>query len=313
MLRKLYPEEEIMLAQHPYAPSVQEYRPLAELVPAHWQTGTVTAADGTPLHYTRTGDAKPALLLLHGIQVSGISWLRTAQALANEYDVVMPDFRGHGQSGSAANGFSADLLVNDTLTLMNALGLEKPFIIGHSLGADIAGRLAAVYPVRAVILVDPAMQNFAAAMPANVDEAPPWMRAIFETMAALRKQSHTERLLTGLGLLPPGAPLMREEDYVTFIEGQAHFDLSVFRHTAQMRYLIEAPEVIASIACPILLLTARPAMPGASIDKGLAVFKDNWRAGQHVHFEESGHFIQAEQFERFIQVVNGFLHEQRNA
>ncbi len=70
---------------------------------------------------------------------------------------------------------------------------------------------------------------------------------------------------------------------------------------------MEAPEVIAAIASPMLLLTARPMMPGASIEPGVAVFATNWREGQHVHFADSGHFIMFEQFERFIAILTRFL------
>lgn len=297
---------------HPLAATVQGYRPLAELVPAHWQTGSVEAEDGTPLHYTRTGGEKPPLLLLHGFQVNGLTWLRTAKALQGTYDVVMPDARSHGKSGSAEKKMAWDILVNDAITVIKALGLERPFVIGHSMGAEIAGRLAAVYPLRAVVLVDPALMNFEAAMasvPKDADGMPPWMQSIIETMKALKTQTHQERMVTGLRMLMPGAPMMGEEDYVSFIDAQAEFDLATFRHATNMSPLFESPEVIAKIACPILLITARIMMPvpGASSEAGLAAFKSNWRKGEHIHFEDSGHFIMGEQFERFIEVVSRFL------
>ena len=152
---------------------VRRYRPLSELVPAHWQTGAIEAADGARIHYTRTGGAKPALLLLHGVQANGLTWLRTAQALESTYDVVMPDFRGHGESSRIAASLSTDMLVADTSALLGALGLERPFVVGHSMGADIAGRLAAIHPTRAVVLVDPALRNFAAALSIDPDAPPP--------------------------------------------------------------------------------------------------------------------------------------------
>jgi pimeloyl-ACP methyl ester carboxylesterase len=72
-------------------------------------------------------------------------------------------------------------------------------------------------------------------------------------------------------------------------------------------YLFEAPDVIHRIDCPTLLLTARAMMPGATLEAGLAAFTDNWRAGEHVHFADSGHFIMFDQFERFIAVLGRFL------
>src|SRR5436190_23731150 len=92
---------------------VHSYRPLSELVPAHWQAGEIEVADGARIHYTRTGGQKPPVLLLHGVQANGLTWLRTAKALESTYDVVMPDFRGHGQSSPVGKDLSPDTLVND--------------------------------------------------------------------------------------------------------------------------------------------------------------------------------------------------------
>src|SRR5688500_15214683 len=134
------------------AETVKHYRPLRDLIPARWQHGTLQARDGTTIHYTRTGGDKPALLLLHGVQVNGLTWLRTAQACEADDDVIMPDMRGHGKTG-LENGVSADMLVEDQIALIRELELENPFVVGHSMGADIAGRLAAAYPLHAVVLV----------------------------------------------------------------------------------------------------------------------------------------------------------------
>jgi pimeloyl-ACP methyl ester carboxylesterase len=289
--------------------AVTRYRRLAELVPAHWQTGTILAEDGALIHYTRTGGAKPAVLLLHGIQATGLTWLRTAQALESTYDVVMPDFRNHGQSSQLAAGLSIDRLVDDMISLLRTLGLERPYIVGHSMGAEVAGRLAASYPARAVVLVDPALRNFAAAMALNPDDPPPWMQPIIEAMRALRAQPHAERMLTGLRLLPPGTPAWDEADYVSFVDALAQFNLATYRYAVDMGYLFEAPALIASITCPLLLLTARPMMPGADIEAGVAAFEQHWRDGRRVHFADSGHFIPFDQHERFIEVLTRFLAE----
>jgi N-formylmaleamate deformylase len=292
--------------QMQYSDRVQGYRPLSALVPPHWQSGEIEAADGARIHYTRTGGPKPPVLLLHGVQANGLTWLRTAQALEATYDLVMPDFRAHGMSSRAGAGLTPDTLVSDTISLVEALGLELPVVVGHSMGADIAGRLAAAHPARAVVLVDPALRRFAAP-PAGDADPPPWMQSIFAAMQALRTQPHAERMITGLSLLPPGSPVFEEADYVSLVDAMAQFDRAFFRSAAAMGYLFEAPALIAQIACPILLLTARPMMPGMDNTAGLAAFEHNWRNGQHVHFAESGHFIQFEQFERFVEVLTRFI------
>lgn len=285
----------------------QAYRTLAELTPADWQQGEISTADGATIHYTRTGGQKPPLVLLHGLQASGLMWLRTARALAAEYDLVLPDFRGHGRSSRLLGELAAETLVADTITLLDTLNIKRPAVIGHSMGADIAGRLAAAQTLCAVVLVDPALRNFSAAMKFDAASPPPWMAAFLARLEALRSQSHAERMVTGRALLPPGMSLPAEEDYVSFVEAQAQFDLSIYQHAPKMGYLFEAPEVIARINSPVLLLTARPMMPAPDATVNVGPFERNLASFEHVHFADSGHFIMSDQFERFIATVQTFL------
>jgi pimeloyl-ACP methyl ester carboxylesterase len=288
---------------------VKGYRQLSELVPANWQTGSVEAEDGTHLHYTRTGGAKPAVLLLHGLQGAGLTWLRTARALEAGYDVVLPDLRGHGRSGRIGAGLSMDLLVADARALVKAIGLARPVVVGHSLGADLAGRFAAVAPTRAAVLVDPALRDVAGALALDPDAPPPWLVPILETLRSLRAQPHPERLVAGLRLLPPGTPPWDEADFVSFVEAQAQFDPAVFRYASGMGYLFQEPAVIARIACPVLLLTARPMAPGPAAEEGAAAFERHWRSGRRVHLADSGHFIPFDRFDRFVTELTRFLNE----
>ena len=66
------------------------------------QTGYVDV-DGVRLAWSRSGRTKPSLLLAHGITDSAESWDRVAHALAQSYDVVRFDARGHGASDRASN------------------------------------------------------------------------------------------------------------------------------------------------------------------------------------------------------------------
>ncbi|MCL4879282.1 MAG: hypothetical protein KJ064_21675 [Anaerolineae bacterium] len=56
------------------------------------------------------------------------------------------------------------------------------------MGAEIAGRLAADYPARAVVLADPALRNFAEMFKTGDDSLPSWMQPILETIQALRQE-----------------------------------------------------------------------------------------------------------------------------
>jgi pimeloyl-ACP methyl ester carboxylesterase len=288
--------------------TVARFRPLAHLVPERWMTGSTTAADGTHLHWTDTGGDSPPVVLLHGVQVDGLSWLRTAQALEERHRVVMPDLRGHGRSGRVHDALTAATYVEDVRAVLAAAGVRRPVVVGHSMGADVAGRLATQDEVRGVVLVDPALRAMPFAM-SDVDEPPPWMAELFATVRALGTQPHADRMVTGLGMLPPGGEVdWHEADYVSYVEGQSRFDLDLYRHLdIDAQLLADSPEDIAAIDCPILLLTARPMLPGADIEADVAAFTVHWRDGRHVHFADSGHAIPADRFERFVDVVTGFI------
>ncbi len=116
-------------------------------------------------------------------------------------------------------------------------------------------------------------------------------------------------MVTGLGLLPPGAPADWDEvDYVGYVDGQAQFDPAVYGSPAGLERLVDAPGAIAAIRCPILLLTADP-MPGVDVDPAEHVFTGHWTHGRHVHVAGSGHAIHYNQFDRFVALLTGFLRQ----
>src|SRR5215813_6811463 len=113
--------------------AVRGYRRIEELVPTHWVEGAIEA-NGIRQHYYRTGGEKPSLVLLHGFMESGLCWLRVAKALEGDYDIVLPDARGHGCSAGIASGISTDLLVQDAAALLRGLRLKSPSLLGSSMG-----------------------------------------------------------------------------------------------------------------------------------------------------------------------------------
>ncbi len=123
---------------------------------AGWITGRCKA-NGTELSYLRTGGDKPPVVLLHGLTASGACWTPLARALEDDFDVVMPDARGHGSSRASADGYRYEDLAADVVGLMDALGVTAPFLLGHSMGGMTAAVVASRNPRRlsGLILVDP--------------------------------------------------------------------------------------------------------------------------------------------------------------
>lgn len=120
-------------------------------------TPRLLRANGIDIHCLRTGGDKPPLVMLHGLTASGACWSPQARALAGEHDVVMPDARGHGQSGTPPTGYRYDELAQDVVELIRALGLRAPILLGHSMGGMTAAAVAAREPrvLGGLVLVDP--------------------------------------------------------------------------------------------------------------------------------------------------------------
>jgi N-formylmaleamate deformylase len=121
-----------------------------------WITG-VCEANGTNIHYLRTGGVKPPLVLLHGLMGSGACWSPLAHSLEAEYDVVMPDARGHGNSSAPLHGYRYEDHASDVIELIRGLGLTAPILLGHSMGGMTAAVVASQVSsmIRGVILADP--------------------------------------------------------------------------------------------------------------------------------------------------------------
>jgi pimeloyl-ACP methyl ester carboxylesterase len=121
-----------------------------------WPAG-VCHANGVDIHYLRTGGAKPPLILLHGLIGSGACWTPLARDLEEEYDVVMPDARGHGRSSAPDRGYRYDDHAGDVVGLIGGLGLAPPVLLGHSMGGMTAAVVASrgTNAIHRLVLVDP--------------------------------------------------------------------------------------------------------------------------------------------------------------
>jgi len=117
----------------------------------------VTAqGDGVNIQLARWGREGKPVFCIHGITANCRCWDVVAQTLESDYRVFAMDLRGRGGSEKPTSGYSVDQHCRDIVSLLDNLGLERPVIIGHSLGAFIALAFAARYPERIdrTVLVD---------------------------------------------------------------------------------------------------------------------------------------------------------------
>jgi pimeloyl-ACP methyl ester carboxylesterase len=109
-------------------------------------------------HYLEWGDpAAPAIVLLHGGHQSAHSWDLVSLHLAERYHVLALDQRGHGDSEWARDvEYSNHTMSQDARAFLDAMGLERPVLVGHSMGGRNSMLLTKQDPtrLRALVIVD---------------------------------------------------------------------------------------------------------------------------------------------------------------
>jgi pyruvate dehydrogenase E2 component (dihydrolipoamide acetyltransferase) len=98
------------------------------------------------LRYARRGDDGPAVILIHGFGGDLDNWLFNIDALAQKASVYALDLPGHGQSSKQLVDPSLAGLAGALRAFMNAIGVDSAHLVGHSMGAVVAARLACDAP-----------------------------------------------------------------------------------------------------------------------------------------------------------------------
>jgi pimeloyl-ACP methyl ester carboxylesterase len=116
--------------------------------------GTVRLPTGLRLHYVEQGDpAGPPVVLVHGWPDSWFTWSRMLPSLDSGLRVYAIDQRGFGDSDHPDSGYEIDDLADDVAAFSTAMGLERPHLVGHSLGTFVIRRAAERHPGRFARLV----------------------------------------------------------------------------------------------------------------------------------------------------------------
>lgn len=256
---------------------------------------TITA-NGIDIHYHRTGGDKPQVVMLHGLTDNGACWTRLANELAADYDCIMPDARGHGQTSAPETGYSFDEQADDVIAFIQALALDRPALIGHSLGGAVSAIVAAKAPelIRAAILEDPAFisaepnpqrndwpnrhranqaLSHAELMAKGQAENPLWSPDTFDTWATAKHEARME-VFNALGATPPD-----------FRKNAINFGVPVLMITGdEARGVVVSPQTAGELQ---------------ALSPKLSV----------VNVPGAGHCIRYEQPERVAEIVKGYLAE----
>ena len=107
--------------------------------------GQYADVNGINLYYETHGSGRP-LILLHGGLGSGEMFGPILPALTANHQVIAPDLQGHGRTADVDRPLSIETMADDIAALIKHLGLEKPDVIGYSLGGGVAMLTAIRHP-----------------------------------------------------------------------------------------------------------------------------------------------------------------------
>jgi N-formylmaleamate deformylase len=270
----------------------------------HWQTGYVET-NGLRLHYTRTGGAKPPLVLAHGVTDAGPCWTPVAEALAAEYDAIMVDARGHGRSDAPERGYGPAEQAADLAGVIVGLGLNRLAVLGHSMGAATALVLAGTHPdlPGAILLEDPPAWWTERIDSPEVTER----RTAMKERAIALKQKPREDLIAGQRVEQPG---WSDAELSPWADAKQRFSPNVLSvYDPDNGATVDWQAVLGRITCPALLIVSDPDRGGIVTAENAIALRALVPHLEIAHVPEAGHNIRRDQFARYLEVVRAFLSE----
>ncbi len=291
--------------------------------PVEMESGFVTA-NGVSLHYLDWPAAKEnTILFLAGLGNTAHVWEDFAPEFTKDYRVLALTRRGYGESGKPATGYDTGTLTEDVRAFLDAMGVERVTLVGHSLAGDELTRFASLYPDRVskLVYLDAAydrrdMLGLAEFMPVDPDAPVPDLSSEEATRVYLQTYQYgfwsdaleTEMLLS------------RDDQYATpplvFLETlvastEAEPDYSLVTAPALAIYTKESPTARVHDGASQEYLAAMAqwyddiSRPYA--EREIARFRDNAPRGTVVMMKDTHHYLFIHKEAEVLETVHDFL------
>jgi pimeloyl-ACP methyl ester carboxylesterase len=203
--------------------------------------------DGVRLAYDTAGSGT-ALVLLHGFSLDRSMWDAQFDALARVCRVIRIDLRGSGESGCGVGPALMETLAGDVFGLLDALGVERAIVAGHSMGGYVALAFFRMYAERVAGLALIASQ-----VGADTPERASWRRALGATVTAHGMTPVVDTVLDGM-LAPSFAaaqPALVERIRTVIAR---HDPVGAAAQIVGMKERLDSADLLADIAVPALIV-----------------------------------------------------------
>jgi pimeloyl-ACP methyl ester carboxylesterase len=235
--------------------------------------------DGVELAYVETGAGHPPVVLLHGMACVHDHMQPLVDALRGAHRCLSFDLRGHGASDVPDEPYTMDAFSADLGAAFDALGLERPVLIGHSFGGSVSLAYTAAHPDRvgALVMLDSGLRP-AAVIGADLN---PFYDALRRADDDEYRRIVHEFVVTRL-FDPVDDPAMAASVADTMADLPRH----VFLAMSETVTAFDSAD--AALRCPVPALIVQARQPFTD-PESLARLGDNWHRAQVVG---AGHFLQ---------------------
>ncbi len=257
----------------------------------------------------------PPLLMLHGFSRQWRSFLPLVPALQSHWQLHAIDFRGHGRSEPAAEGYRVIDYVEDALQAVDQID-DQVVLYGHSLGSMVAAAVAAqrTDQVHAIVLEDPPLET----MGRRISLTP--LHGFFRDLKGFagdtRNVQEIALDLAEIELLDPQSGTrtrlgdVRDSAALRFTAGCLKcVDPHAFAPILLERWLegYEIDAMFENIRCPILLIQADFAAGGMLIDEDVLHLKSLCRELTHIKLDGVGHLVHWTHTQQLANLMLAFL------
>lgn len=242
---------------------------------------------------------KPPLVLLHGIGSRGSSWWPVIDAMAAHFHLYQIDLRGHGASEKPEGGYAVEVFAEDLHGVLDALELERPAIMGHSLGGLVTLYWASQHPdvASALVLEDPPLHTLPEILPAFDG----WIQLASLTPEQAAGWYHQEYPHWSL------EDCQRRAEAITATALGVFADLRAASAQALEIGDTDRTPILAGVQSPALLLRGNPELGGMATLEDASRFQEFMPHGEVVEITEAGHGLHRDAKERFLDIVVPFL------
>lgn len=255
------------------------------------------------LHYRTLGEHtsanQPSVIILHGVFGTSDNWQTFGKALAEDYRVFLVDLRNHGQSPHS-DQFNYSVMADDLEEFVKQHALERPVVLGHSMGGKVAMFFAVRYPplLRKLVVVDIAPKAY----PVHHQQVLAGLGAVAINTIQSRKEAEEQM-----------KPHVAEPGVRQFLLKNLQRTDNGFAWKLNLPVIHDRIEAVGE-AVPQEATFDQPSLfiRGANSDyidnEDQALIERIFPAAQLVTIEGAGHWIHAERPEALLEEVTSFLH-----